>query len=99
MKLHPKSAANASIRRQGLSGKAQEENTCPQMLQGSNIPGRVEGGQENGRREEDKKMRRGKRELEKRAVKEKPTGLCNILFKWTLNKNIEYKSTKHLEFE
>lgn len=69
------------------------------MLQGSNTPGRVEGGQENGRREEDKKMRRGKRELEKRAVKEKPTGLCNILFKWTLNKNIEYKSTKHLQFK
>lgn len=69
------------------------------MLQGSNTPGRVEGGQENRRREEDRKMRRGKRGLEKRAVKEKPTGLRNILFKWTLNKNIEYKSTKNLEFK
>lgn len=28
----------------GLRGKAQEENTCPQTLQGSNTPGGVEEG-------------------------------------------------------
>lgn len=40
-----------------------------------------------------KEMRRGKSALELRAVTQ--PGLNNILFKWTLNKNIVYTSAKY----
>lgn len=87
----------------GCEAKHRRRILAQKRCRGSNTPGMVKswGGQEkNRRREEDQKSRRGKRGIGKESRKgNKPTGLHNILFKWTLNKNIVYRSRKHLNFK
>lgn len=57
----------------GYEVKHRRRILAQKRCRGSNTPGMVNswGGQENRRREEDKKMRRGVKELEKRTVKER----------------------------